>query len=199
MTKITLLLCGTLVCTMAFAQMEATTKDGHTVILNNDGCWKFVEAMKEASPTVLGCADVIIDQTDIVTGNKTRSTKEGIIVSKDGKNGFGIHLFQGTGKALIFSATVVGAGPCIDDNNKMNVLFRDGTRIELLHEGDFNCEGSFTLYLGGAFGKKREMEYFMTREVKIMRIWTSKSYVEEELTSDNSKTLKKAFECLAVN
>jgi len=92
---------------------------------------------------------------------------------------------------------VVGAGSCIDDTDKMNILFRDRSRFELVNNGKFNCESAFTLYFGGVFGKKKELEQLRTKEIEKMRIWTSKSYVEEEFTPENSKAFMKSLDCLA--
>ncbi len=179
----------------AFGQIEATTKEGKKVILNPDGTWKYDETIKE-SKTSFECDDLIANSTDKVTGKTTRGSKESLLVSKDGKNGFGFYLFEGS-NSIILSATVVGAGGCIDDTNKMNILFRDGSRLELVNNGKFNCESNFTLYFGGVFGKKKELEQLRTKEIETMRIWTSKSYVEEDFAPEQSKAFMKSLDCLA--
>jgi hypothetical protein len=94
------------------------------------------------------------------------------------------------------SIQAAGAGSCINDDNKMNVLFRDGTRIEVLNSGKFNCEGKFTLYLGGVFGKKKELDLFKSKEVETMRVWTSNGYVEKDFTPEQSKKLMNTMSCL---
>ena len=138
----------------AFGQIEATTKEGKKVILNSDGTWKYSETTEaKETKTSFECSDLIANETDKVTGKTTRGTKESIVVSKDGKNGFGFYIFEGT-NSIILSAKVVGGGACIDDTDKMNILFRDGTRLELVNNTKFNCDGDFTLYFGGVFGKK---------------------------------------------
>lgn len=179
-----------------FAQTEATTKDGKKVILNDDGTWKYVETTTTETAISLDCADLISTETDKMTGKSTTASKETLIISEDGgKTGFGIFIMDISG-SLVFSIQAVGAGSCIDDDNKMNVLFRDGTRLELVNNGKFNCDGKFTLYFGGSFGKKKELEMFRTKEVETMRIWTSKSYVEKDFSSDQSKQLMKTVDCL---
>ena len=193
-----LLSIGTLLllfCVTTFGQIEATTKEGKKVILNPDGTWKYDETKYE-SKTSFECVDLITNSTDKVTGKVTRGSKESLIVSKDGKNGFGFYLFEGS-NSIVVSATVVGAGGCIDDTDKMNILFRDGTRLELINNTKFNCDGNFTLYFGGVFGKKKELEQLRTKEIETMRIWTSKSYVEEDFTPENSKAFMKSLDCLA--
>jgi len=184
-----------LISLTAIGQIEATTKDSKKVILNSDGTWKYDETIKEIK-TSFECDELVVNETDKVTGKVTRGSKESILVSKDGKNGFGFYIFEGS-NSIILSATVVGAGGCIDDTNKMNILFRDGTRLELINNTKFNCDGNFVLYFGGVFGKKKELEQLKTKEIETMRVRTSKSYVEEDFTPENSKTFMKTLECLA--
>jgi hypothetical protein len=182
-----------------FAQTEATTNDGKKVILNDDGTWKYAETKTSESNVSFECSDLISTETDKMTGKSSTGAKKTLIISDDGgKNGFGIYLLNGS-NSTIFSIQAVGAGSCIDDDNKMNVLFRDGTRLELQNDGKFNCDAKFTLYFGGAFGKKKELEMFKTKEVETMRIWTSKSYVEKNFTTEQSKQLMKTVECLLNN
>jgi hypothetical protein len=183
-----------------FAQIKATTEDGKKVILNDDKTWKY-EIKVVAEETVnMECSELISTEKDKMTGKTSTSAKKTLIVSDDGgKSGFGIYLINGSSSSLIWSIQVAGAGGCIDDDNKMNVLFRDGTRLELVNNGEFNCESQFTLYFGGSFGKKKELEMLRTKEVETIRIWTSKNYVEKDFTSEQSKQLMKTVDCLLSN
>lgn len=193
---LTLLLISTLSLT---AQTEATTKDGKKVILNDNGTWEFVKNTTLESNISFECSDLISTETDKMTGKSFTGAKKTLIVSDDGgKNGFGIYLMNSS-NSMIFSIKAVGAGSCIDDDNKMNVLFRDGTRLELQNDGKFNCDAKFTLYFNGAFGKKKQLEMFKTKEIETMRIWTSKSYVEKDFTKEQSTLLMKTVECLSNN
>ncbi|MCB9227827.1 MAG: DUF3157 family protein [Chitinophagales bacterium] len=143
-----------------FAQTEATTNDGKKVILNDDGTWKYVETSIEKQEPINSsdCSNYISTEVDKVTGKSTVAAKEMLIVSKDGgKNGFGFYILKSDRGSIIFSIQAVGAGNCIDDDDKMNVLFRDGTRIELVNDADFNCDAKYTQYFGGVFGRKKEL------------------------------------------
>ena len=185
-----------------FAQTDATTNDGKKVILNDDGTWKYVETQMETTePTGdSDCSSYISTEVDKMTGKSIVAGKEMLLVSKDGgKNGFGIYIVKNGKRNIIFSIQAVGAGNCIDDDNEMNVLFRDGSRIELINDGKFNCDAKFTQYFGGVFGKKKELEMFRTKEIETIRIWTSKSYVEEDFTSEQSKQMLHTVDCLSNN
>ena len=181
----------------ANAQIKATTEDGKDVILNSDGTWEYVEQTNSSNESLsLECADLTTTDTDKMTGKSTTGAKETLIVSEDGgKTGFGIYVFKSQ-KSLIYSIQAVGAGSCIDDEDKANILFRDGTRIELVNDAKFNCDAKFTLYFGGIFGKKRELELLATKEIETMRIWTSDSYVEKDFTNEQSKKLMAITACL---
>lgn len=186
----------------AFGQTEATTNDGKKVILNDDGTWTYAETIVEKDEPVNSsdCSNYISTEVDKVTGKSTVAAKEMLIVSKDGgKNGFGFYIMKSDRGSIIFSIQAVGAGNCIDDDNKMNVLFRDGTRIELFNDGNFNCDAKYTQYFGDIFGKKKELKLFSTKEVETIRIWTSKSYVEEDFTPEQSKQLLHTVDCLLNN
>jgi hypothetical protein len=180
------------------AQNEATTKDGKKVYLFDNGTWKYVDTAKvDQIQTSFECSDIISTNTDKITGRTSIMAKESIVVSNDGgKTGLGIIVFK-IEESIVVSITAAGAGSCIDDDDKMNVLFRDGTRLELINNGKYNCDAKFTLYLGGAFGKKKELELFKTKEIESIRVWTSSSYVEKDLTPEQSKELMKTIECLA--
>ena len=183
----------------SLAQIEATTTDGKKVVLNGDGTWKYSETKLESneSNSKSDCSNFISTEVDKVTGNSTVAAKNVLIVSRDGgKYGFGIFVLKSNSGSIIFSIQAVGAGSCIDDNNKMNILFRDGARLELTNEGKFNCEAKYTQYFGGIFGKKKELEMLKTKEIETMRIWTSKSYVEENFNADQSKELMNVVRCL---
>ena len=181
------------------AQTEAITKDGKKVILNEDGTWKYVEkeVVINTTNSEYDCNNYISTEVEKMTGESTVAAKEMLIVSKDGgKKGFGFYILKSSRGSIIFSIQAVGAGSCIDDDDKMNVLFRDGTRIALTNDSDFNCDAKYTQYFGSAFGKKKELEMFKTKEVETIRIWTSDGYVEEDFTPEQSKQLMRTVSCL---
>ncbi|MFD0999432.1 hypothetical protein ACFQ21_08945 [Ohtaekwangia kribbensis] len=202
MKKILLCLIPLLKLAIVFGQIEATTKDGKAVILNSNGTWKYVEEDKKVvestiTPISYECKDIVIDKVDKMTGESTRMMKEGMVVSEDNENGFGIIAFEASG-SVILKIIAAGAGSCIEDAAEMNILFRDGTRLKMVNGGKFNCEGVFTVYFGGGFGKRKELEILRSKEIETLRVWTSKSYVEKDFSSENSKMLMASLSCLNV-
>jgi hypothetical protein len=198
-TIITLLLL--IICTTKiWGQLEVITPDGRKVILKNDGTWNYLDtAVKKNTINSFTCQDLILTELDKVTGETYISAKELLVVSQNGgKTGFGIYLMKVTG-GIALNMTAVGAGNCIDDDDKMNILFRDGSRLELTQDGDFNCKSEFVLYFGGSFGKKRALEELGTKQIATMRVWTSDGYVEEDFSEQLSLQIMKTIDCLLIN
>ncbi len=182
---------------LSYSQIEVITPEGKTAILKSDGTWKYKteESVKETDN--VGCSDLIETTSDKVTGKTYTGSKGKIIVaSEDNKKGFGISLLKGQ-TSIIVSIQAVGAGNCIDDDAKMNVLFRDGTRLEMINQGKFNCDASFTLYLGGSFGFKKQLKMLCEKEIETLRVWTSKSYVERDFTTSESAKLMNSLSCIS--
>lgn len=189
--------------TITFGQIEeATTKSGKKVNLNTDGTWKYQEG-KKTPPFIAkssDCSNYIETTEDKMTGNKTTAGKNTIIVSTDGgKKGFGILLMKSPSLSLIISIQAVGAGSCIDEGNKINILFVDGSKLELASNGKFNCKENATLYFGGVFGKMKQLEELKTKKIQTMRVWTSDSYVEKDFTEDNSDEFINTIKCLTID
>ena len=179
------------------AQTKATTRDGKEVVLNTDGSWSYIEKPSINSEVSLECSKLISTDIDKMTGKSTTAATETLIISEDsGKTGFGIFAMNSS-KSTILVIQAVGAGSCIDDDNKMNILFRDGTRLELINDGKFNCDAKMTLYFKGVFGKKKELEMLTTKEISTIRVWTIKSYVEQDFTPEQSKIFLNTMKCLS--
>jgi hypothetical protein len=141
------------------------------------------------------CDELIKQVEDKVTGAKYITNGTDLMISKDGKNGFSI-LAMITKNPKLLIITAVGAGSCIDDDEKANILFRDGSRLELENDGKFNCENHFTLYFGGRFGKLEQFNELSKKEIEILRVSTRNGFVEETLTPMQSKKFEKTCDCM---
>ena len=200
MKKITTTLLTVLTAlTFAFGQNQnATTESGKKVILLPDGTWKYAEVKKDTTKTNSSdCSNWTETKTDKVSGSTSTSAINTIVVSTDGgKKGFGIFMMNGSTGGLILVIQAVGAGSCIDEGAKINILFDDGSRLELASDGDFNCKGKATVYFSGSFGKKKELNELKTKKISTMRVWTSDSYVEKDFTQDNKDEFFNVINCL---
>ncbi len=180
--------------TIVFGQIKATTNDGREVLLDKDNTWSFIEKELVVNDEC-DCSKLISTEVDVVTGKSSVGSVQSLIVSKSDEYGFAIYLVKG-GSSIIVSMQVIGAGNCIDDNDKMNILFTDGTRLEMTNMKDFNCENKFGLYLGKMFRTIKQLDMLSTKKVSIMRVQTSKGYVEMNFTDEEATTLMNSFKCI---
>jgi hypothetical protein len=202
MKKITTTLLA-IVIALGFANgqnQNATTESGKKVILHTDGTWNYVEEKKDSVKVESSdCSNWIKTATDKVSGSTSTSAINTLVVSTDGgKTGFGIFMMemQSSKGGLILVIQAVGAGNCIDEGAKINILFDDGSRLELKNDADFNCKGKATIYFGGSFGKKKELNELKTKKIGTMRVWTRDSYVEKDFTQDNKDDFFNVINCL---
>lgn len=180
----------------------AFKEDGTKVILMPDGTWKVAEEStaednEESGELEASCSRYISITVDEMTDKKTIASKSTLVVSPDGgKNGFGI-LSMRLKEDVVMSIQAVGAGSCIDDDDKINFLFRDGSKLELSNMSDFNCKGRATLYFGKLWRNNSEFEQLQTKQIKTMRVWTSDGYVQEDFSPEESITLMNTLKCLS--
>ena len=183
---------------LAFGQRQATTQDGKKVLLFDNGTWKYVAETKTSikQTSSHNCSDWVIQEVDKVGGLSWLGAKTPIIASKDSKNGLKIGIIKPEKGSIILSIDPMGAGRCIDKGDKINILFTDGSRLELSHDGKFNCDPTAVVYFRGIFGKESELEELKTKKISTMRVWTSSSYVEEDFTAANADAFLNILQCL---
>lgn len=182
-----------------FAQIEATTTDGKKVLLYDDGYWEFKRITKSIEFDNIDCFDLVSTEVDGTTGKSLTGSKRPMMVSDDdGTSGLIINLLKRS-ESVIFSIQVNGAGDCIEADSKINIVFRDYTRLDLINDGDFNCDSEFSLYFGGIAGKDKQLQTFRKKGVKTMRVWTSEGYVEKKFSSEQSNQLMNTVNCLLEN
>lgn len=200
MKKITMTLLATLITTIAtYSQTYQTTIiDGEKVIINSDGQGEYVKVNNDtAKHNYLDCNKWITTQIDTVIGSTNVYAKNTLIVSNgDVSKRFSIFMMQSPKGGLILSIFVVGASSCIDERAKINILFTDGSRLELAHDGDFNCKSKVVVYFGDIFGKKNELQKLKSKNIQTMRIWTSDGYVQKNFTQENQINFFNVINCL---
>jgi hypothetical protein len=145
----------------------------------------------------LNCDNWIESKTDKMTGKVTTAAKKTLIVSSDdGKTGIGITMIESARNEIIMLIQAVGASSCINEGENINILFTNGSRLELKNNISFNCKGESTIYFGGLFGKKKEIKELMEKKIQTMRVWTSDGYVERDFSIDNQNEFKNVLNCL---
>lgn len=146
----------------------------------------------------LKCGNLITETNDKVSGNKFINSTKKILISKDKKNGIAIMIMSpasGESKgAMIIVIDVLGSSPCISEEQKMNILFRDGSRLELKN-GNTNCSGKFNIYFGGDFKLSPKYKELAEKEIETIRVWTTNGAVQEDLSNTDSQKLMNTFNC----
>ena len=180
-----------------FGQVKTINKDGKAIILNDDGTWRYDDSNTE-NISNKNCSDLITTIADKVTGLNSRHSIAAIILNDGGKSKIEVRLLE-VNSIIGILFLVEGASRCIDDTNEIYILFRDGTRLVIENDAKYNCDGEFKLYFNNIHGKKKILETISTKEIETIRIWTRESYVEQDLTPENSKELIMSLNCLISN
>jgi hypothetical protein len=195
-----------LTTTMAAQNITATTEDNRKVTLNADGTWQYVavdtakqEVVEKKKLDPYDCSNWIKTTEDNVSGTKTTIIKDYLIISNDGgKTGFGISLYTFDSRTFVFTTKAIGASACIKESAKINILFTDGSRIELTTDGKFNCKNDATVLFGEGLGKPKALLLSQLKEKSIatMRVWTEDGYVQQDFDQTQAEHFKNALNCL---
>lgn len=196
---------------------EATTKSGKKVILYQDGTWKYADETvkrpeektkepvkeKKAVITTTGvsadCEAMLEITDDSKTGLRITKTKNMIIVAETGGNNqLGIVVQKNSKGIITLGLRPVGAGECIEEGNKVNIVFTDGSKTELAHDGFANCNGESSVSFGGSFGKKKQFDQLRSKKIKTIKVWTRQGSVQQNLSDENQATLLKLLNCFTL-
>lgn len=141
------------------------------------------------------CADVITIKHDEVEGTTYVSQKYPILLLGNEKS-IGMQWIRTEENIKILVIKAIGASPCIDKGSDIQFLFRDGTRLTIKNENDFNCKNNVFAYFGGVFGKSKTLDILKSKSIKIIRIWTMDSYVELPFTIEDSQSFTDVINCM---
>lgn len=203
---------------------EATTKSGKKVVLYADGTWKYADETKpveqipasaeknekpkkvvkpaEIKTTAVpeNCEEFFETIEEKKSGVTTVRTKNMIIVAEENSSKEIDILLSKNSKGIItLTVKPVGAGNCIGDGNKVNIVYEDGSKTELNHDGFPNCNGEITISFGANYGKKKQLEELSSKKIKLIKAWTQKGTVQEIFSVQNQDDFLKAINCLTKN
>jgi hypothetical protein len=159
----------------------------------------FTATSLNAQSSETDCTHYINIEEDRVTGSTSVGAKEILIVvdEENPNKMFGIDIWSSSSvRATVLDIQIRGGANCIDSGDKINILFRDGTRLEERNIGDFNCDPKFNLYFGDVFGRENILKQFGEKEVEIMRIQTMDRSVEIDFSEVHSKQLMNLAKCM---
>lgn len=145
------------------------------------------------------CSNYIDTFIDKAKGDTSIVAKNYLTAFQSNKEvtGFEILMIKGDNYEILLDI-LIGGGNCIDKGHKMNVLFRDGSRLVLENMKDFNCDPRFYKFFDDESLDKKAIKKFITKEIKTMEIETYayEGYVEVNFSSKKSKKFRKTFKCL---
>lgn len=144
------------------------------------------------------CEEYIEHQVDEVTGwDLGKSSKQNIILlGKENGTSMGILVTTLPDNAIVITFSITHQNPCIESSGKLNVLFRDGTRIELKNNGQPNCKGNHYQLFRGPFNKEEELELLSLKEIRTVRVWTTTGFVDAEFSIEQSRLLRNVLICI---
>jgi hypothetical protein len=100
-------------------------------------------------------------------------------------------------KVINLFFVVYGGGSCVDDKARINILFTDGSRMEMYNDVDFNCDQIFSLNFLGMSGKKKQLQSLMTKNLDKVRISTSDGKsVSQIFDKSQSDKFRESIKCL---
>jgi len=134
------------------------------------------------------CECLIKTETDKMAGKIYINNKEFLYILDKNLTGFRIHYMKTTAR-ITMVIRVEGAIGYIDNDDKLEILFRDSSRLVLVNEGGFNSDAKFTLYFGGVFGKEKALNELITKEIETIRVWSIGSHFQRDFPSEQSKIL----------
>jgi hypothetical protein len=196
---------------------EATTTNGKKVILFADGTWKYAEEKNEHVKTETtkikepenkkvvtttdlpaNCSELFDISEDPKTGARITKTRNLLIISKDGDSKeIAVLMQKGFKSVITLTLKPVGAGECIAEGSKINLVFMDGSKMDLVNDGFTNCRGEVITNFGGQFGRKKQLAELSTKKIRTIRVWTQAGSVMEELSPSAQDELLKTISCLA--
>ena len=152
---------------------------------------------RTTTAAAVDCSAYIELKEDRMTGRSNWVCVDPLILTNDNGHLLGIHLstMNRMGMSLIRLGLVPkGASDCIDDSSIAFILFRDGHRITLRNQADFNCDANFAVYINRSARSRRDL---LNRQIESIRVMTMRGSVEVDLSSEESAMLMNIFNCLA--
>lgn len=136
------------------------------------------------------CNAIITVDDDKMTDYTTYFSKDVNLVS--GGEAMSVYLSKtGILKTLNFHTD-----GCVDGNNSVIILLRDGSKHTFKGENSFNCDGYTYFFYGEGWDGEEFSKKLLTTEIEAIRIYTYKGIVHHDLTKNQSLKLLHRFQCI---
>ncbi|GGB65906.1 hypothetical protein GCM10007424_02300 [Flavobacterium suaedae] len=178
------------------SQIEAKTKDGREVILNNNGTWIYSDSL----------CNYFIKTKTYSNGKSVVYANNSIKVKGEGENsGLEIMLMK-TSQSIVFTITTLDKEIwCVDKTTIATVEFTNGKTIDLQQMGNENCNGDFSCFLSEVMENNKELKKLCKYMIKSITIAytinnsesTVTNSVKTTFTTGDAYRVKTIMECLA--
>lgn len=93
----------------------------------------------------------------------------------------------------------INAGYCVDKGSPIYFLFKDGTKLTLNNQSNFNCDDKVEVSFQGAFHKEMEFKFLKTKKIEMIRVMTSTSNVAYSLSGFQATEFMNTATCISEN
>lgn len=159
---------------------------------------------KAQTTAVQDCS--LLTKTENYSGYIITSSKEGVVISDDGKTGLKVLIMRATTGVIAISFQTIDKDViCVQKGNTGEVEFTDGSKISIENVKDLNCEGVFAYFLGEQIQKGKELEYFMTKPIKSVNLQYSdtenhklvKYFRKTNFSNEQGEKVMQIIQCLS--
>lgn len=178
------------------SQIEAKTKNGREVILNNNGTWIYSDSL----------CNYFTKTKTYSNGKSVVYANNSIKVKGEGENsGLEIMLMK-TSQSIVFTITTLDKEIwCVDKTTIATVTFTNGKTIDLQQMGNENCNGDFSCFLSEVMGNEKELKKLCKHMIKSITIAYTINNSETSVTNSiktsftigDAYRVKTIMECLA--
>lgn len=154
---------------------------------NNTDCKYWVVSKKD---DITGKTDTKIKSTIVIgtkqlANNKIKIPKLNaeISVRKDNKE-------------IVIRFDVNGLSPCVDEKDKINILFTDDSKMEIVNQAEYNCDGQIVVWLTA---KSKKLLDLKSKKIKKIRATISNQSLDLEFSDNNAVHLNKVLSCISEN
>ena len=173
-----------------YSQVKATTEEGRTVVLNDDGTYSWETSTSEE--TLLKDNDIFIYKiVDEFTDEYFYMfSKKLVLIDEEKNQGFNMNFGMDIEKTIAngLNAVIVGL-ECLEDV-EVNFLFEDASKFAIKSWNDFNCDGNawFNLSL-------EEIDMLGNKSLSKIRVRNGRNFESMTFTLDgeDKQYFRKAY------
>lgn len=142
------------------------------------------------------CDHILITELDSLSNELLIHAQKNIIVSQDGgKTGFTVYgAYMHNTVALTIHS--VGAGACVNEGDKLVLVFADSAKLELANMAKFNCQAESSIYFNSALNNADQLQILAEKQIARITVWTKKKNLTRNVSDQTSTEIRELFSCL---